>query len=123
MKNLALIVTSFFIFFLIGIKYERDRYQGEIISVYTPQDIIYADLYNLQIYYQSSDDIHNFSDRKELLDFLENQSAEQAQGMREYQIQIDFDTVSVYDHGRYVDCYITTEPLNQLDEILSMDNR
>lgn len=44
--------------------------------------------------------------------------------IKEYQIELDFDTVRVYQYGRYVDCYIIEDnKLNQLDEILAIDNR
>lgn len=123
MKYLSLIIAAFFIFFIIGMRYENETRQGEYITVYTPIDIIYADLYNLQIYYEVSNDIHNFTDRKQLIDFLEQQSADQAQGMKEYQVELDFDTVTVYQYGRYVDCYVIGETLNQFDEICAIDNR
>lgn len=123
MKYLSLIITSFFIFFLIGMKYENETHQGEMITIHTPGDIIYADLFNLQVCFEVSNDIHRFTDRHQLFEFLEKQSADQAQGMKEYQIELDFDTVRVYQFSRYVDCYIVQEPLSPLDEILSLDNR
>lgn len=43
--------------------------------------------------------------------------------MHEYQVEIDMDTVYVYDNGRYVDCYIIGETLNAFDEIMALDNR
>lgn len=123
MKFFALIIACLFLSFLMGMKYEKDTHQGEIITVYTPVDIIYADLYNLQIVYEVCNDIHNFTDRQQLIDFLESQSADFAQGMQEYQIRLDFDTVNVFQYGKYIDCYIVGETLSPLDEILSLDNR
>lgn len=44
--------------------------------------------------------------------------------MKEYQVELDMDTVRVYQYGRYVDCYIIEDgKLNQFDEICAMDNR
>lgn len=43
--------------------------------------------------------------------------------MHEYQVEIDMDTVYVYQNGRYVDCYIIGDELNQFDEIMAIDNR
>ena len=44
--------------------------------------------------------------------------------MKEYQVELDMDTVRVYQYGRYVDCYIIENgKLNQFDEICAIDNR
>lgn len=43
--------------------------------------------------------------------------------MHEYQVEIDMDTVYVYQNGRYVDCYIVGDELNQFDEIMAIDNQ
>lgn len=42
---------------------------------------------------------------------------------KEYQVELDFDTVRVFQDGRYVDCYVIEGELNQFDEICALDNR
>lgn len=119
MKYISLIIACLFICFLIGIKYERDKGVG-LITVYTPIDIIFADLNSLKVDFEVSDEVHEFNTRQDMLDFVEQRSADNSQGMKEYQVQLDFDTVSVYQYGRYVDCYVIGETLNQFDEITSL---
>lgn len=43
--------------------------------------------------------------------------------MKEYQVELDMDTVRVFDNGRYVGCYIIEDELNAFDEICAMDSR
>ena len=44
--------------------------------------------------------------------------------MKEYQVELDMDTVRVFQYGRYVDCYIIeNDQLNEFDEICALDNR
>lgn len=124
MKYIALIISALLISFLLGIRYERETHQGEIHTSYNPLDIIFTDLYNLQVTFEMCDSIYNFTDRQQALDFAESMSAQLThEGMKEYQIQLDFDTVRVYKYGRYIDCYIVGDTLSPLDEILSLHNR
>ncbi len=41
----------------------------------------------------------------------------------EYQIELEFDTVLIYQDNRFVGSYIVTEPLSPIDSILGDDNR
>lgn len=41
----------------------------------------------------------------------------------EYQIELEFDTVLIYDNNRFVGSYIVTTPLSPIDSILADDNR
>lgn len=41
----------------------------------------------------------------------------------EYQIELEFDTVLIYDDNRFVGRYIVTNPLSPIDSILADDNR
>lgn len=43
--------------------------------------------------------------------------------MHEYQLQIDFDTVSIYEQNRFVGSYVITDKLSQIDSILALDNQ
>ena len=42
---------------------------------------------------------------------------------KEYQINLDFDTVEVYQDGRFVGSYIIGESLSPLDSICAYDNQ
>lgn len=133
MKNLFLLILAIACFMIAAMleilsletkKEKPDKHiEGEIITIHATTDIIYADLYNLQIYFERSNDIHNFQDRKQLFSFLEIKSKQLSREMKEYQVELDFDTVRVYDYGRYVDCYIIGKTLSQFDEICALDNR
>lgn len=76
MRFIALVITifGFFLCFQFGRKFERENHP--IMTMSIPHDIMYADFKNLQVYFHESDDIFNFDDKKQMIDFIEGATAE-----------------------------------------------
>lgn len=71
-----LIVIACLIAFKIGQNEQEKQYTpSEVLEVYFPDNILYADFLTKQVYFETTDDIHNFKTHAEMVKFISVYSA------------------------------------------------
>lgn len=115
MKYFTLIIASLFL-----------ASCNEYITIYTPKEIIYYYPFTTTVTFETKQDKYHFMDTKSAAQFIETTTADHCNEAKkyqgEYQINLDFDTIRIYQYGRFVGQYIVKDKLNELDSILVMDN-